>query len=196
MTHAFWERNWNDLTEFFNYSKDIRRAIYTTNAIKSLTFSLRKVTRNKSSFLDNDSICKVIFLAIKMPVPSGLCLLKTGGIPLCQYRCRLKEGWQWNIARHSEIRFYVKYYRQKTEVLAPFPRKWEWQWLLLTVACQTKMVPSCFETMEEQAVEMQMRSWIFFWNTRRFSRKWGEWLRQKRLHTEHLIRTEDSHSGQ
>ena len=65
MIQASWERNWNDLIEFFNYPKDIRRTIYTTNAIESLNFSLRKVTRNKSSFPDDDSIYKVMYLAIK-----------------------------------------------------------------------------------------------------------------------------------
>lgn len=65
MIQASWERSWNDLIEFFNYPKDIRRAIYTTNAIESLNFSLRKVTRNKSSFPDDDSIYKVMYLAIK-----------------------------------------------------------------------------------------------------------------------------------
>lgn len=62
-------KKWNDLTEFFNYPKDIRRAIYTTNAIESLNFSLRKVTRNKSSFPDDDSIYKVMYLAIKNTLP-------------------------------------------------------------------------------------------------------------------------------
>ena len=62
MIQASWERNWNDLSEFFNYPKDIRKAIYTTNAIESLNFSLRKVTRNKSSFPDEDSIYKVMYL--------------------------------------------------------------------------------------------------------------------------------------
>ena len=65
MIQASWERNRNDLTEFFNYPKDIRRAIYTTNAIESLNFSLRKITRNKSSFQDDDSIYKIMYLAIK-----------------------------------------------------------------------------------------------------------------------------------
>ena len=49
MIQASWERNRNDLTEFFNYPKDIRRATYTTNAIESLNFSLRKVTGNPVS---------------------------------------------------------------------------------------------------------------------------------------------------
>ena len=65
MFQASWERNWNNLTEFFNYPKDIRKAIYTTNTIESLNFSLRKVTKNKSSFPDDDSIYKIMYLAIK-----------------------------------------------------------------------------------------------------------------------------------
>ena len=65
MIQTAWERNWNDLIEFFNYPMDIRKAIYTTNAIESLNFSLRKITRNKSSFPDDDSIYKIMYLAIK-----------------------------------------------------------------------------------------------------------------------------------
>ena len=78
MIQASWERNWNDLTEFFNYPKDIRRAIYTTNAIESLNFSLRKVTRNKSSFPDDDSIYKVMYLAIKNASTRWTMSIKTG----------------------------------------------------------------------------------------------------------------------
>lgn len=73
MIQASWERNWNDLTEFFNYPNDIRKAIYTTNAIESLNFSLRKVTRNKSSFPDDDSIYKTCIWRLKTPVPAGQC---------------------------------------------------------------------------------------------------------------------------
>ena len=65
MIQASWERNWNNLIEFFNYPKDIRKVIYTTNTIESLNFSLRKVTKNKSSFPDDDSIYKIMYLAIK-----------------------------------------------------------------------------------------------------------------------------------
>ncbi|WP_211437318.1 transposase, partial [Campylobacter sp. RM16191] len=65
MIKAAWQRNWNELSEFFNYPKEIRKAIYTTNAIESLNFSLRKITRNKSSFPDDDSIYKVMYLAIR-----------------------------------------------------------------------------------------------------------------------------------
>ena len=42
-----WQENWGRLTTFFDYPKDIRRVIYTTNTIESLNASLRKVTARK-----------------------------------------------------------------------------------------------------------------------------------------------------
>lgn len=85
MIQAFWERNWNDLIEFFNYPKDIRKAIYTTNAIESLNFSLRKVTRNKSSFPDDDSIYKVMYLAIKNTSTKWTMSIKNWGLAVNQF---------------------------------------------------------------------------------------------------------------
>ena len=85
MIQASWERNWNDLTEFFNYPKDIRRAIYTTNAIESLNFSLRKVTRNKSSFPDDNSIYKVMYLAIKNASARWTMPIKDWGLAVNQF---------------------------------------------------------------------------------------------------------------
>lgn len=85
MIQASWERNWNDLTEFFNYPNDIRKAIYTTNAIESLNFSLRKVTRNKSSFPDDDSIYKVMYLAIKNASTRWTMAIKDWGLAVNQF---------------------------------------------------------------------------------------------------------------
>ena len=85
MIQASWERNWNNLTEFFNYPKDIRRAIYTTNAIESLNFSLRKVTRNKSSFPDDNSIYKVMYLAIKNASVRWTMPIKDWGLAVNQF---------------------------------------------------------------------------------------------------------------
>ena len=64
MIRRSWESHWNDLKEFFRYPDEIRRVIYTTNAIESLNFSLRKVTKNRSAFPDDDSIYKIMYLAI------------------------------------------------------------------------------------------------------------------------------------
>ena len=47
---------WSEIAESFYYPDDIRRAIYTTNAIESLNFCLWKLPGNKSSFLNDDSI--------------------------------------------------------------------------------------------------------------------------------------------
>lgn len=85
MIQASWERNWKDLTEFFNYPGEIRRAIYTTNAIESLNFSLRKVTRNKSSFPDDDSIYKVMYLAIKNASSRWTMPIKDWGLAVNQF---------------------------------------------------------------------------------------------------------------
>jgi transposase-like protein len=65
MIYKSWDSHWFDLCEFFKYEDDIRRAIYTTNAIESLNFSLRKVTKNRSTFVNDDAIMKIMYLAIK-----------------------------------------------------------------------------------------------------------------------------------
>lgn len=63
MIRKSWEGHWNDLSEFFSYPEELRKVIYTTNAIESLNFSLRKVTRNRAAFPDDDSVYKIIYLA-------------------------------------------------------------------------------------------------------------------------------------
>ena len=65
MISKSWRDNWENLNEFFNYPKDIRKAIYTTNAIESLNASLRKVTKKRSAFPTDDAIYKVMFLALR-----------------------------------------------------------------------------------------------------------------------------------
>ena len=60
-----WNDRWEDLCEFLKYPPEIRRAIYTTNAIESLNYQLRKVTKNRSSFPTDDAIFKILYLAIR-----------------------------------------------------------------------------------------------------------------------------------
>jgi len=60
-----WSNNWERLTPFFGYPEGIRRAIYTTNAIESLNMSLRKVTKTRGSFPNDDAIFKILYLALK-----------------------------------------------------------------------------------------------------------------------------------
>jgi putative transposase len=58
-----WEANWDNLTVFLAYPKEIRKLIYTTNIIESFNASLRKYTRNKKVFPNDDAALKSIYLA-------------------------------------------------------------------------------------------------------------------------------------
>ena len=60
-----WRRNWERISPLFSYPPDIRKAIYTTNAIESVNMSLRKVTKNRGSFPNDDSMLKLLYLALK-----------------------------------------------------------------------------------------------------------------------------------
>jgi putative transposase len=60
-----WRRNWDQLTPFFGYPADIRKVIYTTNAIESLNMSLRKVIKTRGSFPNADAAMKLLFLALE-----------------------------------------------------------------------------------------------------------------------------------
>ncbi len=59
-----WLAHWERIIPFFGFPADIRKAIYTTNAIESLNMTLRKVLRNHRSFPTDESAMKVIYLAI------------------------------------------------------------------------------------------------------------------------------------
>ena len=59
-----WRADWQRLTVFFNYSPEIRKVIYTTNAVESLNYSLRKLLKTRGAFPNDDSIVKILFLAI------------------------------------------------------------------------------------------------------------------------------------
>jgi putative transposase len=60
-----WLADWDRLTVFFDYPPAIRRAIYTTNAIESLNYSLRKVLKGRSAFPNDESIIKVLYMGLQ-----------------------------------------------------------------------------------------------------------------------------------
>jgi transposase-like protein len=59
-----WRNNWQNVSTLFNYPEDIRKAIYTTNAIESLNSVIRKAIKKRKLFPHDDSAKKVIYLAI------------------------------------------------------------------------------------------------------------------------------------
>jgi len=60
-----WRSNWEHLTPFFAYPEEIRRVIYTTNAIESMNRSLRKILKTRGSFPHDDAVRKLIYLALR-----------------------------------------------------------------------------------------------------------------------------------
>jgi len=59
-----WRRNWDRIIPFFDYPPEIRRIIYTTNAIESVNMSLRKITKNRGSFPNDEAAMKLFYLAL------------------------------------------------------------------------------------------------------------------------------------
>jgi putative transposase len=73
-----WRTHWNNLNTLFNHPEDIRKTIYTTNAIKSLNSVIRKAIKKRKLFPTDDSAKKVVYLAIQdaskkwtMPIKNG-----------------------------------------------------------------------------------------------------------------------------
>lgn len=60
-----WYRHWDRITPFFGYPEEIRKAIYTTNAIESLNHSLRKIIKTRGAFPNDEAILKILYLALK-----------------------------------------------------------------------------------------------------------------------------------
>jgi putative transposase len=60
-----WRANWEELATFFAFPEDIRRAIYTTNAIESMNYSLRKILKNRALFPNDEAVEKLVYLALR-----------------------------------------------------------------------------------------------------------------------------------
>ena len=72
-----WKADWQRLTVFFDYSPEIRKVIYTTNAIESLNYSWRRLLKTRGTFPTDDSILKILYLALNripkkwtLPIPN------------------------------------------------------------------------------------------------------------------------------
>lgn len=60
-----WRGNWDNIIPFFQFLPEIRKVIYTTNAIESLNMVMRKLTRNRRIFPNDESALKALFLAVR-----------------------------------------------------------------------------------------------------------------------------------
>ena len=62
---ASWRRNWERIVPFLAYPIEVRRVLYTTNAIESLNMQLRKITKNRGHFPSDEAATKLLYLALR-----------------------------------------------------------------------------------------------------------------------------------
>lgn len=90
-----WEVNWDNLSNYFEYPLELRKIIYTTNTIENLNRGIRKYTKTKTQFPNENAASKSIFLSIKNIEEAWTRPIQNWGLILHQYliifehRCRL-----------------------------------------------------------------------------------------------------------
>ncbi len=60
-----WRKDWERLAPFFDYAPAIRKVVYTTNAIESLNYSLRKIVKGRGAFPSDDAVRKLLYLGLR-----------------------------------------------------------------------------------------------------------------------------------
>jgi transposase-like protein len=90
-----WQNNWENLTQYFNYPLELRKIIYTTNTIENLNRGIRKYTKTKVQFIDDNAVQKAVYLAIMNIEKKWNMAIQNWGIILHQFltifegRCKL-----------------------------------------------------------------------------------------------------------
>lgn len=86
-----WKDNWEELTAYFDYPMEIRRIIYTTNAIESLNSSIRKYTKTKTVFPDDQAAIKSVFLAVNNIQQKWTMAIRSWGTIINQFIIKFEE---------------------------------------------------------------------------------------------------------
>jgi len=91
MISKSWENNWQNIIPFFEYPEEIRKVIYTTNAIESLNNSLRKVTKNRNSFPNDDAAIKLLYMALQNIAKKWTMPIRNWSLAIGQFSIRFGE---------------------------------------------------------------------------------------------------------
>lgn len=81
---ASWRNNWDRLSTYFQYTKPIRKIIYTTNTVEGFHRQIRKVTKTKGAFPSDDALLKLIYLATKNVMKKWTSPIQNWGITVQQ----------------------------------------------------------------------------------------------------------------
>jgi putative transposase len=88
-----WQNNWDDLSTFFEFPKEIRRLIYTTNTVEGYHRQLRKVTKNKGSFPTEQAVRKLLYLATMNITKKWTAPIRDWPLILNQLAIRFEDRW-------------------------------------------------------------------------------------------------------
>ena len=88
-----WQNNWEDLATFFDFPKEIRRLIYTTNTVEGYHRQLRKVIKNKSSFPTDQAARKLLYLATMDITKKWTTPIRNWPLILNQLAIRFEDRW-------------------------------------------------------------------------------------------------------
>lgn len=86
-----WLDNWGNLSTYFEYAPDIRRAIYTTNAIEAMHRQIRKVTKTKGAFTSDTSLMKLFFLVVKEVSKKWTMPIRNWGLTMQQLHIKFDD---------------------------------------------------------------------------------------------------------
>lgn len=96
-----WSERWATLSTYFKYPNEVRKLIYTTNAIEGFNRQLRKVTKSKTVFPSDDSLLKMLYLATMDITKNGPGAAGTGPRYEPSWKSTLKNGWKKQNSRDS-----------------------------------------------------------------------------------------------
>lgn len=86
-----WRGKWDNLSNYFKYSKEIRRIIYTTNIIESVHRQFRTLTKTKGAFPTDNSLLKLLFTGIRNAEKKWTMPIQNWSLTISQLNIHFKE---------------------------------------------------------------------------------------------------------
>jgi len=80
-----WRANWHKISPMFQFTEDIRRAVYTTNVIESLNYSLRKITKTRAAFPTQEAAVKLLWLGLQNAAKKWTMPIRNWGLAMNQF---------------------------------------------------------------------------------------------------------------
>jgi len=102
MISKSWRNNWSNITTMFEYPPDIRKVIYTTNAIESVNSVIRKTIRNRKIFPSEQSAIKIIYLAINEAQKKWTMPILHWNMALQQFAIKFEERFPIHLLNSSK----------------------------------------------------------------------------------------------